>query len=156
MKTSAIAGNNYRGCVYLGWVVALLGTAFALGACGGSNLPDDVVGLVPDDWREISVIDVRTVLEGDVPLDFLDEFEEEWNGRAEEMNLLADDISTSVAAFMPNGSGLRVITGDYIVMEIGNPGALPGMLRGLSRESGLIAYDDDSYVSELMARAGEG
>ena len=183
------------------WGVVLVLVMFALGGCGGGpSLPDEAIGLVPDDWEEMVVIDVQRVLAGDAPPEYRDEFEGQWGDRVADVGVPVEEVSTIVVASMRNGSEVMIMRGSfdfeavrgelgdagmdeeeyrgfelweggqipwsssvavlenggYLVAGLGAAGTPSEVLRGLSRESGLIGYDDDSYVDDLVRRAGDG
>ena len=183
------------------WGVVLVLVMFALGGCdGGPSLPDEAIGLVPDDWEEMVVIDVQRVLAGDTPPEYRDEFEGQWGDRVADVGVPVEEVSTIVVASMRNGSEVMIMRGSfdfeavrgelgdagmdeeeyrgfelweggqipwsssvavlenggYLVAGLGAAGTPSEVLRGLSQESGLIGYDDDSYVDDLVKRAGDG
>ena len=172
-----------------------------IGGCGGgTNVPDEPIGLLPDDWEDIIVLDMQGVLRGDAPEDYLAEFEREGAPQFEQLGVFAEDVSTLVIAVMPDGSGVSVMKGDidfevvrdelfgagmdedeyrgwelwtggrlewarsvavlddddYLVIGTRETGGPIDVLRGLGRESGLVAYDEDDHVNELLERVGRG
>ncbi len=202
MNVSGVLHSPCVGLERVACVVVLVYVVLLTGGCGGGgpDIPDEPIGLLPDDWENIIVIDMQGVLGGDAPPNYVEAFEREGEPQFEEIGVFAEDVTTLVIAEMRDGSGLSVMKGDmdfeivrdelfdagmdedeyrgwelwsggrlewarsvavlddddYLVIGSRETGGPIDVLRGLGRESGLVAHDEDDHVDELMERAGEG
>ena len=113
MNVSGVLHSPCVGLERVACVVVLVYVVLLTGGCGGgTSIPDEPVGLLPDDWQNVIILDIQGVLGGDAPPDYLDAFEREGESQFEEVGVFAEDVTTLVIAEMQDGSGLSVMKGD--------------------------------------------
>ena len=200
MNTRFAVRNACGISVWVAVAGALACAMLILTGCGtGPSLPNEPVGLLPDEWHDIAITDIQSILAGDTPQEYRDGLDIETIPRIEEIGVFAEDVSTLTLAAMGDGSVVSVVEGDfdfdvvrdslfdvgmdeddyrgwelwtggrlewarsvtlledggYLVIGSRDTG-VPTVLRGLSREAGLVAHDEDDLVDNLIERVGKG
>ena len=104
-------------CVRFKWYAfgaGLVCVMLVMGGCGdGPSIPDRAIGLVPDGWDEIAVIDVQGLLGGDAPPAFRDQLAGQWASQMDDIGVSLDDLSTVVVAVMRPGPDPLILSGNF-------------------------------------------
>ena len=115
-------------------LIASLIAAIAGQACGGDEggaLSTGSLGLVPDDFYGVTVVNVEQILRGDVPRQLEDQLEDQWEDELEQIGVSIDDLTTLVIAYGEDGR-LIVLEGEIDFEDVRD-------------ELDDADYDDDRY-----------
>ncbi len=125
-------------------VVVIAVVVVALVLSGGSRIPSNYLGFVPEDSTFITIWDVEVVIDGDVPRNLERSFENFYEYRLDEVGVSTDELETLVYVEDSRGEDSLVIAkGDFDFEDIRD-------------ELDDLDYEDDKYRDYEIWEDGDG